>query len=188
MRHQGSNRKIGDRMRSMEPIYRKLYELFNWENRDRKYYATFSDGRQWELTDVYADQDQGMPSHATAEIVRVIEPAEELLRGRAVFFYLSEIAAVIDPETGTVLYETGGGIACPCCGYLTLGERGGFEICPVCYWEDDGQSEIDADQVRGGPNRELSLTQARANYREYGAISPKLVRFVRKPTPEECGR
>ncbi|HEI2325144.1 TPA: hypothetical protein SI485_004590, partial [Escherichia coli] len=26
---------------------------------------------------------------------------------------------------------------CPCCGYLTLPERGQYDICPVCQWEDD---------------------------------------------------
>ncbi|TNL01225.1 hypothetical protein CYD30_28230 [Kosakonia cowanii] len=30
---------------------------------------------------------------------------------------------------------------CPCCGYLTLTERGAYDICPVCHWEDDGKSE-----------------------------------------------
>lgn len=30
---------------------------------------------------------------------------------------------------------------CPCCGYLTLPERGQYDICPVCLWEDDGRSE-----------------------------------------------
>jgi hypothetical protein len=29
---------------------------------------------------------------------------------------------------------------CACCHYKTLFGRGGFEICPVCYWEDDGQT------------------------------------------------
>jgi hypothetical protein len=111
-----------------------------------------------------------------------------LPKGQTIFFYLSEINLVSDPETGTVLYETSGAKACPCCGYLTLDEHGGFEICPVCYWEDDGQTDIDADQVRGGPNRDLSLTQARANYPKYGAISPEFVKFVRKPTPGECSR
>ena len=38
-------------------------------------------------------------------------------------------------------------VACPCCGYETLGERGAFEICGVCWWEDDGQDNADADQV-----------------------------------------
>jgi hypothetical protein len=42
-------------------------------------------------------------------------------------------------------------------------ERGGFEICPVCFWEDDGQDDPDADVVLGGPNGQLSLTQARNN-------------------------
>src|SRR6478735_1052214 len=60
-------------------------------------------------------------------------------------------------------------LRCPCCGYRTLGERGGFEICDVCFWEDDGQDDYDADVVRGGPNYELSLTRARDNYREFGA-------------------
>nr|WP_282707098.1 CPCC family cysteine-rich protein [Nonomuraea coxensis] len=35
-----------------------------------------------------------------------------------------------------------GPYACPCCRYVTLGERGGFEICPVCLWEDDGARTI----------------------------------------------
>src|SRR5690606_15709062 len=43
--------------------------------------------------------------------------------------------------------------ACPCCGHPTLGERAGFEICPVCFWEDDGQDDVDAHVERGGPNR-----------------------------------
>ena len=28
--------------------------------------------------------------------------------------------------------------SCPCCLYKTLSEIGGYEICPVCFWEDDG--------------------------------------------------
>lgn len=76
-------------------------------------------------------------------------------------------------------------VACPCCGYRTLTDRGGFEICPVCYWEDDGQDDADADVVRGGPNGRLSLTEARGNYRLYGACAQGYVGLVRKPTAEE---
>jgi len=60
-------------------------------------------------------------------------------------------------------------VVCPCCRHRTLRERGAFEICPVCSWEDDGQDESDAGVVRGGPNGGLSLTQAQANFRTFGA-------------------
>jgi len=75
--------------------------------------------------------------------------------------------------------------ACPCCGYLTLSEIAGDEICPVCYWEDDGQNQMDAHEVRGGPNGVLSLAQAQANFREFGAVEKRFVRNVRAPKPEE---
>ncbi|WP_316225424.1 CPCC family cysteine-rich protein [Bradyrhizobium sp. SZCCHNS3052] len=70
---------------------------------------------------------------------------------------------------------------CPCCRFLTLGERGGFEICPVCYWEDDGQDDHDADLVRGGPNGALSLTEARANFKTHGASEAAHRACVRPP-------
>ncbi len=74
---------------------------------------------------------------------------------------------------------------CPCCNYRTLDERGGYDICPVCFWEDDGQDDSDADTVRGGPNGYLSLSEARKNFNEIGASHPKRLPHVRKPTPEE---
>jgi hypothetical protein len=74
---------------------------------------------------------------------------------------------------------------CPCCGYRTLEERGSFNVCKVCFWEDDGQDNHDADEVRGGPNYELSLTQARHNYREFGACCQRMLKHVRKPRPDE---
>lgn len=74
---------------------------------------------------------------------------------------------------------------CPCCRSLTLCGRGGFEICPVCYWEDDGQDDHDADDVRGGPNGTLSLSEARVNYQRHGASEPRFVGSVRKPLPQE---
>jgi len=76
-------------------------------------------------------------------------------------------------------------IRCPCCRCLTLDSRGGFEICPVCFWEDDGQDDDDADIVRGGPNRDLSLTQARKNYAAFGACDRSALEHVRPATPEE---
>jgi hypothetical protein len=61
---------------------------------------------------------------------------------------------------------------CPCCGRRTLATRGDYEICRVCWWEDDGQDNRDADRVSGGPNDRLSLTQARANVLMHGISDP----------------
>lgn len=58
-------------------------------------------------------------------------------------------------------------VHCPCCGYPTLEAGGEYEICELCNWEDDGQSDADADEVRGGPNAEYSLTEARRNFARY---------------------
>ena len=76
-------------------------------------------------------------------------------------------------------------LRCPCCFYLTLTERGGYEICEVCWWEDDGQDDHDADVVRGGPNGALSLTQARANYHRLGACEERFIDKVRPPHPDD---
>jgi hypothetical protein len=82
----------------------------------------------------------------------------------------------------------GGPYACPCCGYLTLPQRGGYDVCPVCRWEDDGQDEHDASlpsESRGGPNRGLTLLQARENFRILGASSEQRAIHAREPLPHE---
>lgn len=57
-------------------------------------------------------------------------------------------------------------LTCPCCGYPTLDERGADDICLICWWEDDGQDDPDADRV-GGPNQGYSLAHARRNLEEH---------------------
>lgn len=71
-------------------------------------------------------------------------------------------------------------VACPCCGFRT-----GGGTCPVCFWTDDGQSDADADVVRGGPNGDLSLSHARLNFAIYGASHPRYQESVRAPRPDE---
>ena len=86
---------------------------------------------------------------------------------------------------GSVVSGGDGPCACPCCGYLTLGERGGFEICAVCFWEDDGQDDHDADVVRSGPNGGLSLSDARRNFGLVGACEERFIYNVRPPESRE---
>lgn len=76
-------------------------------------------------------------------------------------------------------------VPCPCCGNLTLSARSRFEICPVCCWEDDGQDDADAHEVRGGPNGMLSLSAARANFALIGAADPRHVHNTRRPRDSE---
>jgi hypothetical protein len=63
---------------------------------------------------------------------------------------------------------------CPCCGYRTIGERGGYEICRVCFWEDDGGNDIDA---HSGPNH-MTLREARASFERIGAVTERERAFV----------
>ncbi|WP_422740739.1 CPCC family cysteine-rich protein [Micromonospora sp. WMMD729] len=90
---------------------------------------------------------------------------DELVRRRVAWFdtYIAQ-KNVLAPARDDSLYT------CPCCGHATLSERGGYEICDECWWEDDGQDEHDSAVVRGGPNGRLSLDAARAGYIAGGGI------------------
>jgi hypothetical protein len=74
---------------------------------------------------------------------------------------------------------------CPCCGYRTLEVPGALALCPVCWWEDDGQEDDDASEVRLTVNGELSLRAARVHYAECGAAHPRFLPYVRKPQVTE---
>jgi hypothetical protein len=63
--------------------------------------------------------------------------------------------------------EAGERCTCPCCAYPTLPDRGHYEICSLCNWEDDNQDDPDADQVWGRPNSDYSLSEARRNFAEH---------------------
>ena len=92
---------------------------------------------------------------------------DELLAHRRAWF---EFYAV---QGNVVAGAEGGPYTCPCCGHPTLGERGAYEICDECGWEDDGQDDADSDVVRGGANGRLSLDQARREFVECDG-SPRL--------------
>jgi hypothetical protein len=58
-------------------------------------------------------------------------------------------------------------------------------LCPVCWWEDDGQEDNDASEIRLTVNGQLSLNQARAHFANYGAAHPRFLPYVRKPFAAE---
>jgi hypothetical protein len=76
-------------------------------------------------------------------------------------------------------------LACLCCGHPTRTEKtsGAFEICPVCFWEDDSVQSADPGYA-GGANA-VSLLEARRNFREFGASERQDLEHVRPPRPDE---
>jgi len=74
-------------------------------------------------------------------------------------------------------------LLCPCCDCRTLDYL--LDICPVCFWQYDGQSDEDQHDVRREWNYELSLYQARRNYVKFGAVAIRHRSHVRPPHDEE---
>ncbi len=74
---------------------------------------------------------------------------------------------------------------CPCCGYYTYKNKpiGEYDICPVCFWEDDPFQSEDPDL--GGMGNTFSLNQCRENYKKFGACEKRLMEFVRPPKEDE---
>lgn len=72
---------------------------------------------------------------------------------------------------------------CFCCGYFTIEERGNYEICRVCFWEDDGSNYLDRIS---GPNH-MTLEEGRKNFLKFGACEERFVKNVVKD-PEQIYR
>jgi len=71
---------------------------------------------------------------------------------------------------------------CSCCGYYTLIEKYD-DICPVCRWQEDIVQKEDLD-FKGGAN-EVSLNQARDNYKLFEVSDEKFAGRARKPLSKE---
>ena len=88
----------------------------------------------------------------------------------------------VNPHMETLLQAR---FRCPCCGYKTLEAPDALGLCPVCWWEDDGQEDEDAAEVRLTVNGSLSLNEARAHYADCGAADPRFLQFVRQANVAE---
>jgi hypothetical protein len=90
------------------------------------------------------------------------------------------ITAPVPPREGVH-----GRWSCPCCGCFTLVEEppGTFQICPVCWWEDDSVQFADPD-FEGGASAPC-LRSARRSYLLTGVADPDHRGRVRPPLPDE---
>jgi hypothetical protein len=57
-----------------------------------------------------------------------------------------------------------------------LPERYQYLICPICFWEDEGQ-DLDEPDEESGPNH-MTLRQARQNFVQFGACERTMVKNV----------
>ena len=80
---------------------------------------------------------------------------------------------------------------CKCCGYFTMKDEpldpakhpGTFEICPVCFWEDDSLQFLNPD-YSGGANA-VSLREAKQNFKKFRAAEKDMLKYVRPPRKNE---
>ena len=73
---------------------------------------------------------------------------------------------------------------CACCGHLIFDEGvGSYEICPICFWEDD-LVQTRWPNYAGGANK-LSLIECQRNYQTFGAKQARVLRHVRPAAENE---
>ena len=137
--------------------------------------------RDWWTIDNEDPDYNSLPSRLREELARTDEPADATSLGYDPLLQLAlrrSFVGVINSFLDVRLLRLGyasphveGSVerleACPCCEHRSLLQRGGYEICKVCFWEDDGMNELDRVS---GPNH-MTLRQARQNFERFGAVT-----------------
>lgn len=73
---------------------------------------------------------------------------------------------------------------CPSCGYDVFGEPpGSYDICPICFWEDD-IVQLAFPDLAGGANK-CSLIDGQHNFAAFGACELRIKSHVRAPKKSE---
>lgn len=77
---------------------------------------------------------------------------------------------------------------CPCCGHNSLDEEptGTYQICEICFWEDDPIQFYDWN-YEGGANK-VSLIQGQKNFEQFGAVEKRLVPHTKQQTNNKYER
>ena len=73
---------------------------------------------------------------------------------------------------------------CPCCGHRSLtGGPGDYDLCRVCFWEDD-PTQLRWPELRTGANG-VSLIDAQQAYLRLGVMDAHFASRVRAPRTDE---
>lgn len=112
---------------------------------------------EWWCIDESDTEFLRLPSSLQSEILEYDEPVDDVVDSKYTPLleqallhsyygvtneYLSKKYSVIIGSDVEVTGNTEDLETCPCCGYRTIKERGCYEICAVCYWEDDGSDDV----------------------------------------------
>jgi cysteine-rich CPCC protein len=74
---------------------------------------------------------------------------------------------------------------CPCCGYFMFEEPpNSYDICEICFWEDDALQLEFATTLDGGANT-TTLAEAQQAFADIGASAARLAAHVRKPNAND---
>lgn len=65
---------------------------------------------------------------------------------------------------------------CRCCDNKTIKEYNNYQICPICFWEDDGTTD---ENIYSGVNH-LFLKDAKLNFITIGVCSEDYLKHVKK--------
>ena len=69
---------------------------------------------------------------------------------------------------------------CPCCGYQVFSEAAGsYDICPICFWEDDLVQLVFPDM--GGGANYFSLISSQSSFNLHRACEERFIENVRHP-------
>ncbi|GAV15271.1 CPCC family cysteine-rich protein [Paenibacillus sp. NAIST15-1] len=74
--------------------------------------------------------------------------------------------------------------SCPCCEFKTLPTKGEYDICPVCFWEDDGSTD---PSYYSSPNH-MTLAQARENFIKFGVVNKSSLQFLESDRLEKFSK
>lgn len=173
---------LDERFEALEDLSLECWddgENSEWDNLPASLKADIEESEEWNVED---------PRYAPAIKVWVMY--------RMRYFshkYLTYCLQNLGYPEDALSYEPIEAETCPCCGYKTLAERGMYEICPVCWWEDEGFDTPDGacnhltvededgtvTEVHvplnelGVASNEVDLLSARINFLEFGIFNPE---------------